>query len=46
DLYTQALAADLSTLQLDVKLMLEEENRDGYDAIALCQLEKDATGQW
>ncbi|POA98470.1 type VI secretion system baseplate subunit TssK [Chromobacterium sinusclupearum] len=46
DLYTQALPADLSTLQLDVKLMLEEENRDGYDAIALCQLEKDATGQW
>ncbi|ERE19347.1 MULTISPECIES: type VI secretion system baseplate subunit TssK [Chromobacteriaceae] len=46
DLYTQALAADLSTLQLDVKLMLEEENRDGYDSIPLCQLEKDATGQW
>lgn len=46
DLYTQALEADLSALQLDVRLMLEEENRDGYDSIPLCQLEKDATGQW
>ncbi|KMN35525.1 MULTISPECIES: type VI secretion system baseplate subunit TssK [Chromobacterium] len=46
DLYTQALDADLSTLELDVRLMIEEENRDGYDAIPLCRLEKDATGQW
>lgn len=46
DLYTQALEADISTLELDVRLMLEEENRDGYDAIPLCELEKNATGQW
>lgn len=46
DLYTQAVDADISTLELDVRLLLEEENRDGYDAIALCDLEKNATGQW
>lgn len=46
DLYTQALPADVATLDLDVRLMLEEENRDGYDAIPLCAIEKDATGQW
>ncbi|WP_233178896.1 type VI secretion system baseplate subunit TssK [Aquitalea palustris] len=46
DLYTQALEADVSTLELDIKLMFEEENRDGYESVPLCQLEKDATGQW
>ncbi len=46
DLYTQALPADLAVLKPDVRLMFEEENRDGYDAIPVCRLEKDATGQW
>ena len=48
DLYTQALDADLSTLELDVRLMIEEENRDGYDAIPLCRLERTppANGAW
>ena len=46
DLYTQALPADVAVLVPDVRLMFEEENRDGYDAIPLCRLEKDATGQW
>ncbi|BCL75814.1 hypothetical protein JHS3_15500 [Jeongeupia sp. HS-3] len=46
DLYTQALEADLSTLELDVRLMVEEENRDGYDSIPVARLAKNATGQW
>ncbi|MFC3531977.1 type VI secretion system baseplate subunit TssK [Vogesella facilis] len=46
DLYTQALPADVAVLEPDVRLMFEEENRDGYEAIALCRLQKDATGQW
>ncbi|WP_024301787.1 type VI secretion system baseplate subunit TssK [Pseudogulbenkiania sp. MAI-1] len=46
DLYTQALPAEVATLEPDVRLMFEEENRDGYDAIPLCRLQKDATGQW
>ncbi|MBV8048538.1 MAG: type VI secretion system baseplate subunit TssK [Paludibacterium sp.] len=46
DLYTQALSADVATLELDVRLMVEEENRDGFDALPLCRIQKDATGQW
>jgi type VI secretion system protein ImpJ len=46
DLYTQSLEASLSTLELDVRLMIEEENRDGYDAIPLAKIARDATGQW
>jgi len=46
DLYTQALEASLTTLELDVRLMVEEENRDGYSAVPLCKIGKDATGQW
>ena len=46
DLFTQALEADLTTLELDVRLMVEEENRDGYEAVPLGRLVKDATGQW
>ncbi|WP_174875427.1 type VI secretion system baseplate subunit TssK [Vogesella oryzae] len=46
DLYTQALSAEVAVLEPVVRLMFEEENRDGYEAIALCRLQKDATGQW
>ncbi|WP_047391524.1 type VI secretion system baseplate subunit TssK [Chitinibacter sp. ZOR0017] len=46
DLYTQALDADLSTLELDIRLMFEEENRDGYEQVALAKLQKNAAGQW
>ncbi|WP_035055128.1 type VI secretion system baseplate subunit TssK [Andreprevotia chitinilytica] len=46
DLYTQALEADLTTLELDIRLMVEEENRDGYDSVPIARLTKDATSQW
>jgi type VI secretion system protein ImpJ len=46
DLFTQALEADLTTLELDVRLMVDEENRDGYESVPLGRLSKDATGQW
>ncbi|UXY14574.1 type VI secretion system baseplate subunit TssK [Chitiniphilus purpureus] len=46
DLYTQSLEADLTTLELDLRLMVEEENRDGYDSVPIARLTKDATGQW
>lgn len=46
DYFTQALESELTTLVLDVRLMIEEENRDGYDAIAIAKLVKDANGQW
>ncbi|MDR3087109.1 MAG: type VI secretion system baseplate subunit TssK, partial [Azoarcus sp.] len=38
DLYTHALEADLSTLELDVRLMMEEERRDGYDSVPIAYL--------
>jgi len=46
DLFTHALETDLSTLELDVRLMVEEENRDGFDSVPIARLSKDATGQW
>lgn len=46
DLYTGALDADIALLDVDIHLMIEEENRDGYDSIPLARLAKDATGQW
>ncbi|MDR0702777.1 MAG: type VI secretion system baseplate subunit TssK [Zoogloeaceae bacterium] len=46
DLYTNAIETDITVLELDVRLMLEEENRDGYDSVPIARLAKDATGQW
>jgi len=46
DLYTHALEEDVSTLELDVRLMVREENRDGYDSVPIARLVKDATGKW
>lgn len=46
DLYTHSLEADLTTLELDVRLMFHMENRDGYDSVPIARLLKDATGQW
>jgi type VI secretion system protein ImpJ len=46
DLYTHALEASLTLLELNVSLMLEEENRDGYDSVPIARLVKNVTGQW
>jgi type VI secretion system protein ImpJ len=46
DLYTHALEEDISTLDLDVRLMVDEENRDGFDSVPIARLVKDATGKW
>ena len=46
DLYTRALEADLSAMELNVRLMVEEERRDGYDSVPIARLVKDATGHW
>jgi len=46
DLYTRGIEADLSTLELDVRLMLHEENRDGYDSVPIAKLLKNASGRW
>ncbi|MDR1424469.1 MAG: type VI secretion system baseplate subunit TssK [Azoarcus sp.] len=46
DLFTRALDVRATTLELDARLMVEQENRDGFDSVAIARLEKDATGQW
>jgi type VI secretion system protein ImpJ len=46
DLYTDAIETDLTVLELDVRLMLHEENRDGYDSVPIAKLAKDVSGQW
>jgi len=46
DFYTRAIEADISTLELDVRLMVHEENRDGYDSIPIARLMKNASGRW
>lgn len=46
DLYTEALDADLVALELDVRLMAAEENRDGYDCVPVARVARDASGQW
>lgn len=46
DLYTEALEAEVTTLELDVRLMASEENRDGYECVPIARVVKDASGQW
>jgi len=46
DLFTRSLEADLTILELDVRLMFLMENRNGYDSVPIARLVKDATGQW
>lgn len=46
DLYTQSQEAEVTALRANVRLMLEEENRDGHLAIPIAQISKNATGTW
>lgn len=46
DLYTEALEAEVTVLHANVRLMVEEENRDGHLSIALCRVAKSADGSW
>ena len=46
DLYTRAIEAEVTALHAHVRLMLEEENRDGYYCVPVARIQKDATGNW
>ncbi|WP_263771373.1 type VI secretion system baseplate subunit TssK [Propionivibrio soli] len=46
DLYTEALEAEVTTLHPNVRLMVEEENRDGHLSLAIGRLAKNASGSW
>lgn len=46
DLYTDALESEVTLLHTNVRLMVEEENRDGHLSIAIGRLAKNANGAW
>ncbi|WP_334159379.1 type VI secretion system baseplate subunit TssK [Oryzomicrobium sp.] len=46
DLFTTALEADITALQANVRLMLEEENRDGFLSLPIARIGKNASGSW
>ncbi|MGE5386152.1 MAG: type VI secretion system baseplate subunit TssK [Betaproteobacteria bacterium] len=46
DLYTQALEAEVSLLHPNLCLMVEQENRDGYQSIAVGRIAKNVNGLW
>ena len=46
DLYTDALEAEVTCLHANIRLMLEEENRDGHFCVAVGRITKNANGTW
>jgi type VI secretion system protein ImpJ len=46
DLLTEALEVDATTLELDVRLAAEPENRDGHDALPVARVVRDRSGRW
>lgn len=46
DLFTEALEAEVTTLHANLRLMTEQENRDGHLSIAVCRIAKSANGLW
>lgn len=46
DLYTDALEAEVTGLHANVRLMIEEENRDGHLCVAVGRIAKNANGSW
>lgn len=46
DLFSQALEAEIAVLQTNVRLLTEEENRDGYLSVPIARMKKGALGNW
>lgn len=46
DLFTQALETEITALHADVRILVEQENRDGYHCIPVARIHKNATGTW
>lgn len=46
DLYTSALEAELTVLHANVRLLAEEENRDGHACVAVARIVRNASGSW
>lgn len=46
DLYTSALETELTVLRADVRILVEQENRDGYHCMPVARILRNATGMW
>lgn len=46
DLFTNALETEITVLHADVRILMEEENRDGYHCIPVARICKNAAGAW
>jgi type VI secretion system protein ImpJ len=46
DLFTEALEAEVTALHANVRLMVDEENRDGHLCVAIGKITKNAAGAW
>lgn len=46
DLYTDALEAEVTVLLANIRLMVSEENRDGYLSIAVGRISRTPNGAW
>lgn len=46
DLYTGALETEVTVLRANVRLLVEQENRDGYHCIPVARICKNASGEW
>ena len=46
DLFTDALESELAVLKLNVRLMLDSENRDGHLSVPLARLLRTPAGAW
>jgi type VI secretion system protein ImpJ len=46
DLYTNALEAEVTALRANVRILISQESRDGYQSLPIARLCKNATGTW
>jgi len=46
DLFTNALETEITVLRAHVRILLEQENRDGYQCIPIARICKSAVGAW
>ncbi len=46
DLFTEALESEIEALKVNVTLLMEEENRDGFLSVPVTRLLKRPTGAW
>ncbi|NTV09821.1 MAG: type VI secretion system baseplate subunit TssK [Zoogloea sp.] len=46
DMCTEALEAEIDTLHANLRLMLDEEDRDGHYCLPVARIARNANGQW